>query len=65
MSTKFILIDHKIKIFNQELENVQKTELSIKTVQFIENTKIKVCLTTVSESLQKYKSILSSIRGIL
>ena len=57
MSTKFILIDHKIKIFNQELENVQKTELSIKTVQFIENTKIKVCLTTVSELFQISKFI--------
>ena len=58
MSTKFILIDHKIKIFNQELENVQKTELSIKTVQFIENTKIKVCLTTINDlyDISKYIS---------
>ena len=48
-ATKFILIDHKIKIFNQELENVKSTELNIKTVQFIEKTKIKVCLTTVDE----------------
>ena len=58
MSTKFILIDHKIKMFNQELENVKKTELSIKTVQFIENTKIKVCLTTVNElyNISKYIS---------
>ena len=56
MSTKFILIDHKIKIFNQELDNVKKTELSIKTVQFIENTKIKVCLTTVNDlyEISKY-----------
>ena len=44
MSTKFISIDHKIKIFNEELQNVKKTELSIKTVQFMENTKIKVFL---------------------
>ena len=49
ISTKFILIDHKIKIFNQELENVKNTELNIKTVQFIEKTKIKVCLTTIDE----------------
>ena len=49
ITTKFILIDHKIKIFNQELENVKSTELNIKTVQFIEKTKIKVCLTTVDE----------------
>jgi hypothetical protein len=54
--TKFILIDRKIKIFNQELENVQKTELSLKTFQFIENTKIRVCLTTVNDlfELSKY-----------
>ena len=57
MSTKFILIDHKIKIFDQELENVKKTELSIKTVQFIENTKIKVCLTTVDDLLEMSKYI--------
>ena len=57
MSTKFILIDHKIKIFNQELENVKKTELSIKTVQFIENTKIKVCLSTVDEFFENAKFI--------
>ena len=49
ITTKFILIDHKIKIFNQELENVKSTELNIKTVQFIEKTKIKVCLTTINE----------------
>ena len=55
MSTKFLLIDHKIKIFNQELENVKKTELSIKTVQFIENTKIKVCLSTVDEFFENSK----------
>ena len=53
ISTKFILIDYKIKIFNQELENVKSTELNIKTVQFIERTKIKVCLTTTDE-LQNY-----------
>ena len=59
MSTKFILIDHKIKIFNQELENVKKTELNIKTVQFIEKTKIKVCLTTVDEiaDLSRYSPV--------
>ena len=44
MTTKFMLIDHKIKIFNQELENVKDTELNIKTVQFIEKTKIKLLL---------------------
>ena len=56
VSTKFILIDHKIKILNQELENVKKTQLNIKTVQFIENTKIKVCLTTVNDlyEISKY-----------
>ena len=57
MSTKFILIDRKIKIFNQELENVKKTELSIKTLQFIENTKIKVCLTTINDLNEISKNI--------
>ena len=56
ISTKFILIDHKIKIFNQELENVKSTELNIKTVQFIERTKIKVCLTTIDELQELSKS---------
>ena len=58
MSTKFILIDHKIKVFNQELKNVKNTELNIKIVQFMENTKIKACLTTVDElyNLSKFIS---------
>jgi hypothetical protein len=49
MVTKFTYIDHKIKITNQELENVKKTQLNIKITQFIEKTKIKVCLTTFDE----------------
>ena len=59
ISTKFLLIAHKIKIFNQELENVKSTELNIKTVQFIEKTKIKVCLTTIDElkDISKYYPI--------
>ena len=59
MCTKFLLIDHKIKIFNQELNNVKSTELNIKTVQFIERTKIGVCLTTIDEInfLSKYVPI--------
>ena len=57
MRTKFILIDRKIKIFNQELENVQKTELSLKTFQFIENTKIRVCLTTINDLFEISKYI--------
>ena len=56
MTTKFMLIDHKIKIFNQELENVKDTELNIKTVQFIEKTKIKVCLTN-KNNLNKFSKI--------
>ena len=56
MTTKFMLIDHKIKIFNQELENVTNTELNIKTVQFIEKTKIKVCLTN-KHSLNQFAKI--------
>ena len=53
MYTKFLLIDHKIKKFVQELNNVKKTELNIKTLQFIEKAKIKVCLTTIDD-LMKY-----------
>ena len=36
MTTKFLLIDHKIKIFEEELENVKNTYINIKTLQFME-----------------------------
>jgi hypothetical protein len=64
MGTKFLLIDHKIKIFNQELYDAKKTELNIKILQFIEKTKIPVCLTTIDElyKLSKtYPALLESI----
>jgi len=56
MTTKNILIDNKIKIYDQELENVKSTELNIKTVKFMESAKIKVCLTSYMElnNLIKY-----------
>ena len=56
MTTKNFLIDNKIKIYEKELENVQNTELNIKTVKFIESAKINVCLTNYMElnDLMKY-----------
>ena len=44
IGTKFSLIKKKIKIFEQELENVQSTEVTLKTSKFMELTPIKVCL---------------------
>ena len=44
ITTKFFLIEKKKKYFKQELENIKKTELNIKTLLFIEKEKIKVCL---------------------
>ena len=49
MTTKNFLIDNKIKIYEQELDNVKSTELNIKTAKFIESAKIKVCLTNYLE----------------
>ena len=49
MTTKNFVIDKKIKIYELELENVKSTELNIKTAQFIESAKIKVCLTNSIE----------------
>ena len=64
MTTKFILIDHKIKIFSQELENIKSTELNIKTVQFIEKTRINVCLTSINELKNLSKKIPISLDNI-
>ena len=49
MTTKNFLISNKIKIYEQELDNVKSTELNIKTAKFIETAKINVCLTNYLE----------------
>ena len=49
MTTKFLLIDHKIKIFEEELENVKNTFVNIKSLQIIESKVIPVSLATVEE----------------
>ena len=49
IGTKFTLIKNKIKIFEQELENVQSTEVTLKTSKFMELTPIKVCLIDETE----------------
>ena len=60
MTTKFLLIDHKIKIFEEELENVKNTFINIKTLQFIESKDVLVSLGTVEE----YKKRSIPIEGI-
>ena len=49
MTTKFLLIDHKIKIFEEELENVKNTFINIKALQFMESKDILVSLATAEE----------------
>ena len=49
MTTKFLLIDHKIKIFEEELENVKNTYINIKTLQFMESKEIQTSLATIEE----------------
>ena len=53
MTTKFLLIDHKIKIFKEELENVKNTFINIKTLQFMESKEILCSLATVEELRKK------------
>ena len=60
MTTKFLLIDHKIKIFEEELENVKNTFINIKTLQFMESKNVIVSLATVEE----YKKNSIPIEGI-
>ena len=53
MTTKFLLIDNKIKIFEEELENVKNTFVNIKTLLFMESQEILVSLATVGEYKEK------------
>ena len=56
MTTKFNLLDHKIKIAQLELENLLNCEINIKTLLFIETQEINVCLIESKESnnFQRY-----------
>ena len=53
MTNKFLLIDNKIKIFEEELENVKNTFINIKALQFMEfkNSKELWCSLTSIEEL--------------
>ena len=49
MTAKFLLIDNKIKIFEEELKNVRNTFTNIKTLQLMDSKEITVYLTSVDE----------------
>ena len=52
MTTKFLLIDNKIKIYRDELKNVKNTFINIKALQLMDSKEIISYLSTVDE-LQK------------
>ena len=64
MTTKFNLLDHKIKIAQLELENLLNCEINIKSLLFIETQVINVCLIESKElnNIQKYSK--NSINNI-
>ena len=49
MTIKFLLIDNKIKIFNEELENVKNSFINIKSLQFLESTEISVYVMSIED----------------
>ena len=53
ITTKFFLIDHKIKITDEELKNIKSTEKNIKTELFIEKRNIPVLLASKYEILEE------------
>ena len=61
ITTKFFLIDHKIKISKEELKNIKSTEKNIKTELFIEKRNFPVLLASkyelVEEKQKKEKNI--------
>ena len=59
MTTKFLLIDYKIKIFNEELENIKKTFINIITLQFKESKK---SLNSFA-SLKNLREIIMQVKG--
>ena len=49
MTSKFILIDNKIKIYQEELKNVKNTYINVKTLQLMYSKEIIAYLSMVSE----------------
>ena len=54
MTTKFLLIDNKINIFQEELDNVKNTFINIRALQFMESKELIVSLASIEE-LNKFK----------
>ena len=54
MTTKFLLIDNKISIFQEELDNVKNTFVNIKALQFMQSKELIVSLAS-KEELNKLK----------
>ena len=66
ITTKFFLIDHKIKIAKEELKNIKSTEKNIKTELFIEKRNIPVLLSSkyeIYEERQKKSQNLGQVQG--
>ena len=56
MTNKFLLIDNKIKIFEEELENVKNTFINIKALQFMDykdSNELLCSLATIEELINK------------
>ena len=49
MTTKFLLIDHKIKIFEEELKNVNRSYINVKTLQLMDSHELKIYLANIEE----------------
>ena len=54
MTTKFLLIDKKINIFQEELDNVKNTFINIRALQFMQSKELIVSLASIEE-LNKLK----------
>ena len=52
MTTKFLLIDNKIKIFQEELKNVRNTFTNIKTLQLMDSKDLSVFLISADELIK-------------
>ena len=53
ITAKFLLIDNKIKIFEEELKNVRNTFVNIKTLQLMDSKEFSTYLTNVDELPKK------------
>ena len=49
MTNKFLLIDNKIKIFEEELKNVKNTFINVKTLQLMDSKDLGVFLVSVDD----------------